>query len=110
MRAKLMLLTAIILEVAGTATMKYLIETDHPHSYLYMLLFISLSYYFLSKAVRSIPISLAYAVWEGLGLAGTAFIAWFIFQETMNLQKILSICIILSGLIMLKRGTSLGED
>lgn len=110
MNAKFMLLAAIILEVTGTALMKHLLEKSHSLGYLAMLAFISLSYYFLSKAVKTIPISLAYAVWEGLGLAGTAFIAWLVFQETMNLQKILSICIILSGLIMIKKGTSLEED
>lgn len=110
MKAKLMLLLAIALEISGTALMKYLVDNNHANAYLYMLIFISFSYFFLSKAVRTIPISLAYAVWEGIGLAGTAFLAWLIFNESMNIQKLLSICIILTGLFMIKKGTVLGED
>lgn len=110
MKDKLMLLTAIILEICGTILMKYLIDSNYAHAYLCMLVFISLSYFFLSKAVCTIPISLAYAVWEGLGLAGTAFLAWLIFNESMNTQKFLSIIIILTGLILIKKGTTIGED
>ena len=110
MKAKLMLLLAIVLEISGTILMKYLVENNYANAYLCMLIFISFSYFFLSKAVRTIPISLAYAVWEGIGLAGTAFLAWLIFNESMNTQKFLSICIILTGLIMIKKGTILGED
>ena len=52
-----------------------------------------------------IPISTAYATWEGLGLIGTAFIAWLIFNETMPLSKIFAFFIILTGLVMIKIGT-----
>lgn len=106
MNGKYMLLLAISLEVIGTATMKFLITHGHVSGYAAMLAFIALSYFCLSKAVKTIPISLAYATWEALGLVGTVFIAWFIFQETMNVQKLCAILVILSGLFMIKKGTS----
>ena len=46
-----------------------------------MLAAMACSYFCLSKAVKKIPISVAYAVWEGLGLAGTALMAWLIFND-----------------------------
>ena len=70
-----------------------------------MLIFISLSYFSLSKVVMKIPISTAYAIWEGLGLVGTTFIVWLIFNENMPLTKLLAFILILSGLIMIKKGT-----
>lgn len=106
MNGKYMLLLAIFLEVIGTATMKFLLIHGHISGYAAMLAFIALSYFCLSKAVKTIPISLAYAAWEALGLVGTAFIAWLIFQETMSTQKFFAMFVILAGLYMIKKGTS----
>lgn len=47
-----------------------------------------------------------YAVWEGIGLMGTAFIAWIIFNEAMPPQKLFAFAIILIGLTMVKNGTA----
>lgn len=110
MQAKFMLLLAIVLEISGTALMKYFQDKDGLIGYLFMLVFISLSYITLSQAIKSIPISLAYAVWEGLGLTGTALIACLLFNESMPLQKLLSIMIIISGLILIEKGTSIGGE
>jgi multidrug transporter EmrE-like cation transporter len=52
-----------------------------------------------------IPISTAYAIWEGIGLIGTATVAYFIFNEDLSLLKVLAFMVILSGLIMIKKGT-----
>lgn len=100
-----MLLLAIALEVTGTSIMKFFAVHGRIEGYIFMLVFIGLSYFALSKAVLRIPISVAYAVWEGIGLIGTAFVAWFIFNEDMPLLKILAFTVILSGLVMIKKGT-----
>ena len=63
------------------------------------------SYFALSKAIVKIPISTAYAIWEGIGLIGTATVAYFIFNEDLSLLKVLAFMVILSGLIMIKKGT-----
>jgi multidrug transporter EmrE-like cation transporter len=45
-----------------------------------------------------------------LGLTGTALIACLLFNESMPLQKLLSIMIIISGLILIEKGTSIGGE
>ena len=100
-----MLLLAILTEITGTSLMKNFSMQGDNIGYVYMFLFIGFSYFALSKAVVKIPISTAYATWEGLGLIGTAFIAWLIFNETMPLSKIFAFFIILTGLVMIKIGT-----
>lgn len=100
-----MLLLAIILEITGTALMKYFSLQGGFEGYILMIIFISSSYFALSKAITKIPISTAYAVWEGLGLIGTAFIAWLIFKEDMSILKLFAFIIILTGLFMIKKGT-----
>lgn len=59
--------------------------------YILMLLFIFCSYFALSKAIVKIPISTAYAIWEGIGLIGTATVAYFIFNEDLSLLKVLAL-------------------
>ena len=71
-----MLFAAIALEVTGTTFMKFSVMHEWFIGYPVMLLLMGFSYFCLSKAVKKIPISVAYAVWEGIGLMGTAFIAW----------------------------------
>lgn len=105
-----MLLAAIALEVTGTTFMKFSVMHEWFIGYPVMLLLMGFSYFCLSKAVKKIPISVAYAVWEGLGLAGTATIACLIFNEAMPPQKLLAFAIILAGLTMVKNGTSRMES
>lgn len=101
-----MLFLAIILEITGTSLMKFFSIQGENYGYLLMIIFIGLSYFALSKAVIKIPISTAYAVWEGIGLIGTATVAYFIFGEDMSLTKILAFLAILIGLFLVKYGTS----
>ncbi len=100
-----MLFAAIALEVSGTTFMKFSVTNELFIGYPVMLILMACSYYCLSKAVKKIPISVAYAVWEGIGLAGTAFMAWLIFNETMPPIKLFAFGIIIAGLIMIKKGT-----
>ncbi|HJA51227.1 MAG TPA: multidrug efflux SMR transporter [Candidatus Fusicatenibacter intestinipullorum] len=101
-----MLFAAIALEVTGTTFMKFSVMHEWLIGYPVMLAAMACSYFCLSKAVKKIPISVAYAVWEGLGLAGTALMAWLIFNESMPPQKLFAFAIILIGLTMVKNGTA----
>lgn len=104
-KAWIMLFLAITLEITGTALMKHFSIQNWIIGYVSMMIFMGFSYFALSKAVIKIPISTAYAVWEGIGLVGTAFIAWLIFHEAMPSTKIFAFAIILTGLTMIKLGT-----
>ncbi len=59
----------------------------------------------LSVAIRGVPLGTAYAVWTGIGAAGTFIVAVFLFNEPINLVKVLSILCIIIGLIGLKVGS-----
>ena len=100
-----MLFTAIALEATGTTCMKFSVMHEWLIGYPVMLLLMGFSYFCLSKAVKKIPIIVASAVWEGLGLAGTALMAWLIFNESMPPIKLLAFGVIIAGLIMIKKGT-----
>jgi quaternary ammonium compound-resistance protein SugE len=63
---------------------------------------IFLSMYLLFKATQSIPMGTAYAVWTGIGAAGTAIIGIAIFKEPADLWRIFFICTLIFSIIGLK--------
>ncbi|HML73560.1 MAG TPA: quaternary ammonium compound efflux SMR transporter SugE [Anaerohalosphaeraceae bacterium] len=60
------------------------------------------SYVFLSLAVKTIPLGTGYAIWTGIGVAGTAIGGIILFSESVNPVRILCLMLILAGIIGLK--------
>jgi quaternary ammonium compound-resistance protein SugE len=56
----------------------------------------------LSAALRGIPLSTAYAVWTGIGAAGTAVAGIVLFAEPADATRLLSIALIVAGIVGLK--------
>ena len=56
----------------------------------------------LSISLRTLPVGTAYAVWTGIGAAGTAILGIALLGESAALIRILCIALILSGVIGLK--------
>ncbi len=64
-----------------------------------------LTYVFLARAVRTLPIGTAYAVWTGIGAVGAAIGGMILFGEPRNTLRIVSILLIVAGIVGLKLGT-----
>lgn len=62
----------------------------------------SLSLYFLSKAIKVIPLSVAYSLWAGLGIAGTLLAGFWIFQESVGSQQMWGTLLIIFGAILVR--------
>ena len=60
------------------------------------------SFSLLAYAVRTLPIGSAYAVWTGVGAAGTALIGMLVLGEPRRAVRILSITAIVIGVIGLQ--------
>ncbi|MEM5788079.1 MAG: multidrug efflux SMR transporter [Syntrophobacteraceae bacterium] len=58
--------------------------------------------YFLWLAQREISIGTAYAVWTGIGAAGTFAIGVAFFGDSLGMMRLLSFALILIGVIGLK--------
>ncbi|WP_026804634.1 quaternary ammonium compound efflux SMR transporter SugE [Aliarcobacter lanthieri] len=65
-----------------------------------------ISFYLLSLALKSLPLGTAYAVWVGIGTIGTVIAGIFLFGESMNIIRVISILFILLGIIGLKLTTN----
>jgi len=64
------------------------------------------SFFFLSLALRTLPIGTAYAIWTGIGAIGTALIGLYIFDEPRTAARLVCILLIISGVIGLKLASS----
>lgn len=66
----------------------------------------SISFYLLSLSLKSLPLGTAYAIWVGIGTIGTVIAGIFLFNESINLIRLISIILILLGIIGLKITTN----
>lgn len=60
------------------------------------------SFYFLSLAVKTLPIGTAYAVWTGIGTVGAAILGMFLFDEPRDIVRVVCIFLIIAGIAGLK--------
>jgi quaternary ammonium compound-resistance protein SugE len=60
------------------------------------------SFAFLSLALKTLPIGTAYAVWTGIGAAGTAIIGIYFFGESRDALRIVCIGLIIAGVAGLR--------
>jgi quaternary ammonium compound-resistance protein SugE len=60
------------------------------------------SFLFLAESLKSIPVGTGYAVWTGIGAAGTAVMGIILFNESRDLVRILCILAIVAAIAGLK--------
>ncbi|GAA0466506.1 multidrug efflux SMR transporter [Alkalibacillus silvisoli] len=71
---------------------------------------IFLSFFFLVLAAQKLPVGTVYAVFAGLGTAGTVVVDIIFFNEPFMILKVLLIGLLISGIIGLKYVTEEGSD
>ena len=101
MSAWLLLFFAIAMEVSGTICM----ELSQGFSQLWpsILVFVFYAFSFTAStfALKTIDVSVAYAVWMALGTAIIAVIGMVWFHESLSLLKVIAILTIITGVVLL---------
>lgn len=100
----LFLAGAIVLEVAGTTSMKMSQGFTRPVSSALVFILYGASLVALTFALRKIDLGVAYAVWSGLGTALIAMVGVLYFGEPSTALKVASIAMIISGVVGLYLG------
>ncbi|ONH30469.1 DMT family transporter [Pseudofrankia asymbiotica] len=106
MTAAVQLALAIVLEIVATTALRQsngftrlwptlLVATCYP-----------VSFYLLSRALRTISLAVAYAIWSGAGTAIVAMIGVLAFKEEMSVLKASCLGLIILGVIGLQLGGS----
>lgn len=62
----------------------------------------AVSFYLLVLAIKTLPLGTAYAVWTGMGAVGVAIIGIFLFKESADWIRLVSISLIIIGIVGLK--------
>jgi small multidrug resistance pump len=97
----LFLILAILLEVAGTTSMKLSDGYTKLLPSVAMFVFYILSLISLTFALKKFEMGFAYAVWSGLGTAIITIIGVIYFKESFNIAKVLSVLLIILGVVSL---------
>lgn len=101
MRGYIYLTIAVIAEVFATAMLKMSIGFTVLLPSIGVVSGYVLSFYCLSLCLRTLPLSLAYAIWAGTGTAITAIIGVVVWGEVFSNLKILGIIFIIGGVVLL---------
>lgn len=57
---------------------------------------------FLAIALKHLPLGTAYAMWTGMGIAGTTMLGIVIFHERLSISQIICVIMIVVGIVGLK--------
>lgn len=90
---------AILFEIAGTTSMKLSDGFAKVTPSILIFVFYGISFIWLTFALKSIDVSVAYAVWSGVGTALISTIGFLYFKEPVTLLKLVSITLIIIGVV-----------
>jgi quaternary ammonium compound-resistance protein SugE len=99
------LLLAGLLEIGWALGLKYSDGLTRFWPSLAMLVAIALSFALLAVALRSIPFGTAYALWTGIGAAGTVIVGMTAVGEPADLFRVTCLALIIAGMVGLKLAT-----
>jgi small multidrug resistance pump len=96
-----LLVVAIAVEVVATAMLPRAEGFTVPSWTAFVVAGYVLSIWLLTLVVRQIPVSIAYAVWSGLGTAGITLVGWAFLNEHLDATKIAGIALVIMGVVLL---------
>lgn len=100
--AWLFLVIAGLLEIVWAIGLKLSNGFSHMGWSIVTVLGMIASFYFLAQALKTIPVGTGYAIWTGIGAAGTAILGIVLFSESAGLPRLACIALIVAGIAGLK--------
>lgn len=100
------LISAICMEVCGTTCMKLSEGFSKWLPSLLIFVFYGISFTLMTFAVKKLELSIAYAIWSGVGTLLIALIGLFWFKEPLTILKIGSMVLVIAGVIGLNLSSS----
>ena len=92
------LFVAVISEVIGTMLLPVSENFTKPIPTIGLTIAYILAFYFLTFALKSIPIAIVYATWAGLGVFLISILGYFIYEQALQWQSILGLILIVFGI------------
>ena len=101
MIAWFLLLTAIGVEVGASSALPRTDSFRDPFWTVLVVAGYATSIWLLALVVKQLPVSVAYAVWAGLGTAGIAVVGVLFLGEGLDPFKVLALSLIVLGVVLL---------
>jgi quaternary ammonium compound-resistance protein SugE len=103
------LIVAGLLEIGWAVGLKYTMGFSRLWPSVATLCTMVASFGFLALALKQIPLGTGYAVWTGIGAAGTAIIGMVYLGESREILRIACIGLIVAGVMGLKFASASGH-
>ena len=97
----LYLALAIVMEVLGTSLLGKSEGFSKWLPTVGSLLSFGVCFYFLSLALKNIPLGVAYAIWSGVGIVLTAIVSILVFKNKIDLPFIIGALLIIAGVLVI---------
>jgi small multidrug resistance pump len=91
---------AITSEVIATSALKATDSFTRPLPSVLVVVAYAVAFYFLSVAVKVIPVGVAYGIWSGLGIVLVSVIAFFLHKQSLSLYQITGLMFIVLGVAL----------
>lgn len=109
----LWMLAVIISETSATSTLKMFDNSEGMTKSLLLALIVVLyviCYYSLSRAVKYIPVGLAYATWSGTGILMVSTLGMLFYGQHPDTAAIIGMAVIASGIVIMNLFSKMGSD
>ncbi len=97
----ILLLIAVFGEVVGTTALKASEGFTKPMPSVIVMAGYGVAFYFLSLTLDKIPVGISYALWSGIGIILISIIAWWFFDQKLDLAAISGIALIIAGVAVI---------
>ncbi|MFV0262310.1 MAG: DMT family transporter [Kluyvera sp.] len=109
----LWMLLVILSETSATSTLKMFDSSEGMTKTLLLALIVVLyciCYYSLSRAVKDIPVGLAYATWSGTGILVVSTLGMAFYGQHPDTAAIIGMAIIASGIVIMNLFSKMGHE
>lgn len=91
---------AIVAEVIATSALKATDSFTRLWPSALVVVAYAVAFYFLSVAIKVIPVGVAYGIWSGLGIVLVSVIAFFLYKQSLSVFQITGLLFIVLGVVL----------
>ena len=92
---------AIISEVIATSALRNSAEFTKLWPTVIMIIAYGSAFYFMTLALRTIPLGITYAIWSGLGIVLISLVGVLFYHERLDLPAVLGMGLIIAGVLVI---------
>lgn len=101
MKHYLSLFIAIVAETVATSMLKSTEEFTRLWPSVGVIVGYVVAFYFLSFALRVLPVGVAYAIWSSVGIVLVSLVAFLVYKQRLDLPALLGMGLIIAGVVVI---------